>query len=81
VVQLSCTRVGRSFLWRDPCSDLQAAARRRDTELLKACIAKSADLLARDGNRKMPIDVAKDEKIKAILRQGQTFYRLSRAIR
>lgn len=48
---------------------LHEAARRRDLHLLGLAISRGADVLARDRKNKMPIDVAKDEKVKGILRQ------------
>jgi len=49
---------------------LHEAAKRKDIHLINLAIAKGADVLARDKRNKMPIDVAIDEKIKAILRQA-----------
>ncbi|KAH9810195.1 Oxysterol-binding protein-domain-containing protein [Melampsora americana] len=51
---------------------LHEAARRRDLHLLGLAISRGADVLARDRRNKMPIDVAKDEKVKGILRQTAT---------
>lgn len=51
---------------------LHEAARRKDLHLIKMAISRGADVLARDKKNKMPIDVAKDEKVKAVLRAGES---------
>ncbi|KAA1088990.1 hypothetical protein PGT21_003119 [Puccinia graminis f. sp. tritici] len=49
---------------------LHEAAKRKDIYLINLAILRGADVLARDKRNKMPIDVAIDEKVKAILRQA-----------
>ncbi|KAG0143072.1 hypothetical protein CROQUDRAFT_96759 [Cronartium quercuum f. sp. fusiforme G11] len=51
---------------------LHEAARRSDLHLLKIAINRGSDVLSRDKRNKMPIDVAKDEKVKSVLRQTAT---------
>jgi len=48
------------------------AARRKDVDMLKACAARGASMVVRDRKGKMPLDVAKDESVRALLRQGAT---------
>lgn len=40
--------------------------------MLKACAARGASMVVRDRRGKMPLDVAKDEGVRALLRQGAT---------
>ncbi|GAA6055777.1 hypothetical protein JCM3770_004796 [Rhodotorula araucariae] len=48
---------------------LHEAVRRKDLGIIKLVIARGGDVLARDKRGKMPIDLAKDERIRAVLRQ------------
>lgn len=59
------------FPFRDP---FLTAARRRDLHLIRLALSRGADVLARDRRNKMPIDVAKDEKVKSLLRQSKPFF-------
>lgn len=61
------------FGMRDPASGttvLHEAVRRRDLALIKLVLSRGADVLARDKRGKLPIDVAKDEKVKDILKSA-----------
>lgn len=49
---------------------LHEAARRKDLGIIKLVIAKGGDVLARDRKGKIPVDLAKDERIKQVLRHG-----------
>ncbi|KDE07698.1 hypothetical protein MVLG_02157 [Microbotryum lychnidis-dioicae p1A1 Lamole] len=49
---------------------LHEATRRKDLGLIKLAISKGADVLARDGKGKIPLDVARDERIKSYLKQA-----------
>ncbi|KAK4054372.1 hypothetical protein OIO90_003605 [Microbotryomycetes sp. JL221] len=58
---------------KDPKSGttlLHEAVRRKDLGLIKIAIAKGADVLARDKKGKLPVDLAKDDRIKTVLRQA-----------
>ncbi|KWU44499.1 hypothetical protein RHOSPDRAFT_18065, partial [Rhodotorula sp. JG-1b] len=60
------------FAMRDPVSGttvLHEAARRKDLALIKLVLSRGADVLARDKRGKLPIDCAKDERIKEVLRK------------
>ena len=48
---------------------IHEAAKRRDLPVLQLCQALGADLLARDGRNKTPLDYARDEKTRAYLTQ------------
>jgi hypothetical protein len=48
---------------------LHEAAKRKDLGIIKLVIAKGGDVLARDRKAKIALDVAKDERIKQVLRQ------------
>lgn len=48
---------------------LHEAAKRKDLGIIKLVIAKGGDVLARDKKAKIALDVAKDERIKQVLRQ------------
>ncbi|BGP48947.1 hypothetical protein JCM10450v2_004826 [Rhodotorula kratochvilovae] len=48
---------------------LHEAVRRRDLGIIKLVVGRGGDVLARDKRGKMPIDLAKDERIRAVLRQ------------
>lgn len=50
---------------------LHEAAKRKDLAVIKLAISKGADVLSRDKKGKLPIDLAKDERIKTVLRQGE----------
>jgi hypothetical protein len=50
---------------------LHEAAKRKDLGIIKLTISKGGDVLARDRKGKIPIDLAKDERIKTVLRQGE----------
>lgn len=58
---------------------IHEAARRRDVDMLKLCVARGASLVVRDRKGKMPTEYAKDDAVRAILRQGATSE--SRALR
>ncbi|KAK4054159.1 hypothetical protein OIV83_001185 [Microbotryomycetes sp. JL201] len=49
---------------------LHEAVRRKDLGLIKLAIARGADVVARDKKGKLPIDLAKDDRIKTVLRQA-----------
>lgn len=49
---------------------LHAAAQRKDLGLIKLVLARGGDVLVRDRRSKIPLDLAKDERIKAVLRQA-----------
>ncbi|SCV69967.1 BQ2448_1361 [Microbotryum intermedium] len=49
---------------------LHEATRRKDLGLIKLAISKGADILARDGKEKIPLEVARDERIKIYLKQA-----------
>jgi len=51
---------------------IHEAARRRDVDMLKLCAARGASMVVRDRRGKMPLDVAKDDTIRSLLRQGAT---------
>lgn len=60
------------FAMRDPVTGttvLHEAARRKDLALIKLVLSRGADVLARDKRGKLPIDCAKDERIKEVLRK------------
>lgn len=57
---------------------LHEAVRRKDLGLIKLAISKGADTLARDKKGKLPVDLAKDDRIKSVLRQGGTDSSLTR---
>ncbi|GAA5924058.1 hypothetical protein JCM3775_005584 [Rhodotorula graminis] len=60
------------FSLRDPSTGttiLHEAVRRKDLGLIKLVLARGGDVLARDRRGKMPIDLAKDERIRSVLRQ------------
>ncbi|GAA5867313.1 hypothetical protein JCM3774_003542 [Rhodotorula dairenensis] len=60
------------FAMRDPASGttvLHEAAKRKDLALIKLVLSRDADVLARDKRGKLPIDLAKDERIKEVLRK------------
>lgn len=50
---------------------LHEAAKRKDLAVIKLAVSKGADILGRDKKGKLPIDSAKDERIKSVLRQGE----------
>ena len=52
---------------------LHEAAKRKDLAVIKLAISKGADVLSRDKKGKLPIDLARDERIKTVLRQGERF--------
>ncbi|KAM0789557.1 hypothetical protein ACM66B_000368 [Microbotryomycetes sp. NB124-2] len=61
------------FAAKDPKSGttlLHEAVRRKDLGLIKLAISKGADVLARDKKGKLPVDLAKDDRIKTVLRQA-----------
>ena len=45
--------------------------------LLELCLEKGADVLARDGRGKLPMDAAKDAETRSWLKQGQFLKRWS----
>jgi hypothetical protein len=49
---------------------IHEAARRKDIELLRLCASRGASMVVRDRKGKMALDVAKDEQIKQLLKQG-----------
>lgn len=51
---------------------IHEAARRRDVDMLKLCASRGASMVVRDRRGKMPLDVAKDDNIRSLLRQGAT---------
>lgn len=60
------------FSLRDPSSGttiLHEAVRRKDLGLIKLVLARGGDALARDRRGKAAIDLAKDERIRSVLRQ------------
>lgn len=59
---------------RDPATGttlLHEAVKRKDLGLIKLAIAKGADVLSRDKRGKVPLDSAKDDRIKSVLQQGE----------
>ncbi|GAA6042875.1 hypothetical protein JCM8097_007204 [Rhodosporidiobolus ruineniae] len=61
------------FSIQDPASGttvLHEAVRRKDLGLIKLVLNRGGDILARDKRGKMPIDLARDERIKTVLRQA-----------
>jgi oxysterol-binding protein 1 len=52
---------------------LHEAAKRKDLAVIKLAVTKGADILGRDKKGKLPVDSAKDERIKSVLRQGVSF--------
>ncbi|GAA6054540.1 hypothetical protein NBRC10513_006078 [Rhodotorula toruloides] len=61
------------FSIRDSASGttiLHEAARRKDLGLIKPVLSKGGDVLARDKRGKLAIDLAKDQRIKDVLRQA-----------
>lgn len=40
-------------------------------QLLELCVARGADVLAKDGRGKLPMDVAKDSETKSWFKQGR----------
>lgn len=51
---------------------LHEAAKRKDLGLIKLVISKGGDVLSRDKRGKLPVDYAKDDRIKSALRQIAT---------
>ncbi|KAK9899188.1 hypothetical protein P389DRAFT_168108 [Cystobasidium minutum MCA 4210] len=51
---------------------IHEAARRKDVELLRLCAARGASMVVRDRRGKMAMEVAKDDTVKQLLRQGAT---------
>lgn len=51
---------------------IHEAARRKDIEILRLCAARGASMVVRDRRGKMALEVAKDETVKQLLRQGAT---------
>lgn len=49
---------------------LHEAVKRKDLGIVKLVISKGGDVLARDRKGKLPVDLAKDERVKNVLRQG-----------
>ncbi|GAA5952324.1 hypothetical protein JCM21900_003782 [Sporobolomyces salmonicolor] len=49
---------------------LHEAVRRKDLGLIKLVLGRGGDVLARDRKGKLPVDLAKDERIKSVLRQA-----------
>ncbi|GJN91163.1 hypothetical protein Rhopal_004181-T1 [Rhodotorula paludigena] len=61
------------FALRDPNSGttvLHEAVRRKDLGLIKLVLARGGDVLARDKRGKLPVDLAKDERIRSVLRHA-----------
>lgn len=48
---------------------LNEAARRKDTHMIETAVRKGADVFSRDRRGKRALDSAKDERVKALLRQ------------
>ncbi|KAH8920682.1 hypothetical protein BT69DRAFT_1336191 [Atractiella rhizophila] len=48
---------------------LHEAARRRDLALIKLAISRGADVLVRDRRGRFPVDVARDDRVKGVLKQ------------
>jgi hypothetical protein len=58
------------FSAQEPASGttiLHEATRRKDLGIIKLVIARGADVLVRDRKRKAPLDVCKDDRIRAVL--------------
>ncbi|KAM0748994.1 hypothetical protein T439DRAFT_316102 [Meredithblackwellia eburnea MCA 4105] len=51
---------------------LHEAVKRKDLGIIKLVIAKGGDVLARDRKGKLAVDLAKDERVKSVLRQAAT---------
>jgi hypothetical protein len=51
---------------------IHEAARRKDVEILRLCAARGASMVVRDRRGKMAMEVAKDDTVKQLLRQGAT---------
>lgn len=51
---------------------IHEAARRKDIEILRLCAARGASMVVRDRRGKMALEVAKDDTVKQLLRQGAT---------
>lgn len=51
---------------------IHEAARRKDIEILRLCAARGASMVVRDRRGKMAMEVAKDDTVKQLLRQGAT---------
>ncbi|BGP57314.1 hypothetical protein JCM8202v2_004954 [Rhodotorula sphaerocarpa] len=61
------------FALRDPTHGttvLHEAVKRKDLALIKLVLSRGADVLARDKKGKMPIDLAKDDRIKDVLKKA-----------
>ncbi|GAA5919977.1 hypothetical protein JCM6882_004144, partial [Rhodosporidiobolus microsporus] len=57
----------------DPSSGttvLHEAVRRKDLGIIKLVLGRGGDVLARDKKGKLPVDLAKDERIRTVLRQA-----------
>ncbi|GAA5826399.1 hypothetical protein JCM11251_002351 [Rhodosporidiobolus azoricus] len=57
----------------DPSSGttvLHEAVRRKDLGIIKLVLGRGGDVLARDKKGKLPVDLAKDERIRSVLRQA-----------